>query len=60
MTKSAENNAEVKQLVRRIEKITGNKFPIPSQWSAKRAKTNIRVMLKLFDSNSCPVCGRKH
>lgn len=60
MTKTAENDPDVQRLVRRIEKITGNKLPIPSQWGVKRAKANLRGMLRLLDQKSCPVCGRKH
>lgn len=60
MTKSAENDPEVKRLVRRVEKLTGDKFPLPPQWSAKRAKTKLNGLLTILDPDSCLVCGRKH
>lgn len=59
MTKSAENDPEVKKLLKVLEKSIGHKFPIPPLWGAKRAKKEMRKLIKIFDPKKCPVCGGK-
>ena len=59
MTKSAENDPEVKQLLKRCEEL-GYPIPLPEKWGAKRAKKNLRIIIECAGgTDRCPVCGRK-
>lgn len=58
MTRSAQNDPEVKELLEELEKL-GYPFHLPERWGAKRAKKMLKLIISAVTPGICPVCGRK-